>query len=98
MEVDHATHADLIDSTEPASPLPVHERIPALDVLRGVAVAGILLANVQVFFGLTFIPPDRLAASCRARRFARSRHCRLHRCVSPDGRRVPRGDRGANDP
>lgn len=62
VEVDHATHADLIDSTEPTSPLPVHERIPALDVLRGVAVAGILLANVQVFFGLTFIPPDRLAA------------------------------------
>jgi uncharacterized protein len=62
VEVDHATHADLIDSTELASPLPVHERIPALDVLRGVAVAGILLANVQVFFGLTFIPPERAAA------------------------------------
>jgi uncharacterized protein len=62
VEVDHATHANLIDSTEPASPLPVHERIPALDVLRGVAVAGILLANVQVFFGLTFIPPERAAA------------------------------------
>ena len=62
VEVDHPTHADLIDSTELASPLPVHERIPALDVLRGVAVAGILLANVQVFFGLTFIPPERAAA------------------------------------
>ena len=36
------------------SPLPVHERIQALDVLRGVAVFGILLANVMVFFGLTF--------------------------------------------
>jgi uncharacterized protein len=62
VEVDHATHADLIDSTELASPLPVHDRIPALDILRGVAVAGILLANVQVFFGLTFIPPERAAA------------------------------------
>jgi hypothetical protein len=62
VEVDQATHADLIASTEFASPLPVHERIPALDVLRGVAVAGILLANVQVFFGLTFIPPERAAA------------------------------------
>jgi uncharacterized protein len=43
------------------SPLPVHERIQALDVLRGVAVAGILMANVFVFFGLTFAPPDRAA-------------------------------------
>jgi uncharacterized protein len=42
--------------------LPVRERIDALDVVRGVAVAGILLANVMVFFGLTFIPPDRAAA------------------------------------
>ena len=42
--------------------LPVRERIQALDVLRGVAVAGILLANVLVFFGLIFIPPDRAAA------------------------------------
>src|SRR6266550_8505768 len=62
VQVDHAAHADLIDSTKLASPLPAHERIQALDVLRGVAVAGILLANVQVFFGLTFIPPDRVAA------------------------------------
>jgi uncharacterized protein len=38
-------------STADASPLPVRERIQALDVLRGVAVAGILLANVMVFFG-----------------------------------------------
>jgi uncharacterized protein len=45
-----------------AAPLPVRERIQALDVLRGVAVGGILLANVLVFFGLTFMPPDRAAA------------------------------------
>ena len=44
------------------SPLPAHERIQALDTLRGVAVAGILLANVLVFFGLFVIPPDRAAA------------------------------------
>src|SRR5215210_1448618 len=42
--------------------LPVRERIQALDVVRGVAVGGILLANVLVFFGLTFISPDRAAA------------------------------------
>jgi len=41
---------------------PVTERIPALDVLRGVAVAGILFANVLVFFGLFVMPPDRAAA------------------------------------
>jgi uncharacterized protein len=33
-----------------------------LDVLRGVAVGGILLANTFVFFGLFLIPPDRAAA------------------------------------
>ena len=43
------------------SPLPARERIPALDVLRGVAVAGILLANVLVFFGLFAMPSDRAA-------------------------------------
>jgi uncharacterized protein len=45
-----------------ASALPVRERIQALDVLRGVAVAGILFANVLVFFGLFVMPPDRAAA------------------------------------
>jgi uncharacterized protein len=45
-----------------APALPVRERIQALDVLRGVAVAGILFANVLVFFGLIFMPPDRVAA------------------------------------
>jgi uncharacterized protein len=41
---------------------PTRERIPALDVLRGVAVAGILFANVLVFFGLVFLSPERTAA------------------------------------
>jgi uncharacterized protein len=49
-------------SAADTSPLPARERIQALDVLRGVAVAGILLANVLVFFGLFVIPPDRAAA------------------------------------
>lgn len=49
---------------------PTHERIPALDVLRGVAVAGILFANVLVFFGLFVIPPDRAAALPSANRDA----------------------------
>src|SRR5712691_4958553 len=62
VQVDHATHADLIDSTKLASPLPTRERIQALDVLRGVAVAGILFANVLAFFGLSFMPPERAAA------------------------------------
>jgi uncharacterized protein len=48
--------------TVEASMLPVRERIQALDSLRGVAVGGILLANVLVFFGLIFMPPDRIAA------------------------------------
>jgi uncharacterized protein len=43
------------------APLPVRERIQALDVLRGVAVGGILLANILVFFGFVFLPPDRAA-------------------------------------
>src|SRR3954470_24624784 len=42
--------------------LPVHQRIATLDVVRGVAVAGILLANVLVFFGLFVLPADRAAA------------------------------------
>lgn len=45
-----------------ASALPVRERIQTLDVLRGVAVGGILFANVLVFFGLFVMPPDRAAA------------------------------------
>jgi uncharacterized protein len=44
------------------SPLPVRDRIQALDALRGVAVGGILLANVLVFFGLIFLSADRVAA------------------------------------
>jgi uncharacterized protein len=46
---------------------PTRERIQALDVLRGVAVAGILFANVLVFFGLFVMPPDRAAALATAR-------------------------------
>jgi uncharacterized protein len=41
---------------------PIRERIHALDVLRGIAVGGILLANVLVFFGIIFLSPERLAA------------------------------------
>src|ERR1700719_2658146 len=72
---DHAWRADMTPNTAtakqeampaPSSPdasmLPVRERIQALDTIRGVAVGGILLANVLVFFGLIFMPPDRIAA------------------------------------
>jgi uncharacterized protein len=55
-------HVPSAHTAADAAPLPVRERIQALDVLRGVAVAGILLANVLVFFGLTFMPADRVAA------------------------------------
>jgi uncharacterized protein len=61
VELEEAIELSGLNATEPAT-LPVRERIQALDVLRGVAVAGILLANVMVFFGLTFMPPDRMAA------------------------------------
>jgi uncharacterized protein len=37
-------------------------RIAVLDVLRGVAVAGILLANVLTFFGWFIIPPETAAS------------------------------------
>ena len=37
-------------------------RIAALDVLRGIAVGGILFANVLVFFGIIFMPPEMAAA------------------------------------
>lgn len=42
--------------------VPVRERIVTLDVLRGVAVGGILLANVLVFFGVFLLAPERAAA------------------------------------
>src|SRR5688572_1568861 len=45
-----------------AATSPTGERIAALDVLRGVAVAGILFANVLVFFGEMFLPPACAAA------------------------------------
>jgi uncharacterized protein len=40
---------------------PTRDRIAALDVVRGVAVGGILFANVLVFFGLLFAPAELLA-------------------------------------
>ena len=49
---------------------PTRERIRALDVLRGVAVAGILFANVLVFFGSFVMPADRAAALPTAARDA----------------------------
>ncbi|MDQ6633865.1 MAG: DUF418 domain-containing protein [Gemmatimonadota bacterium] len=49
-------------ATADDSTSPVRERIQALDVLRGLAVGGILLANVLVFFGMTFLSPEQAAA------------------------------------
>ena len=48
--------------SDPAGAAPVRERIVALDVLRGFAIAGILFANVLAMFGLVFMPPERVAA------------------------------------
>ena len=50
-----------------AAALPVRDRIQALDVLRGIAVGGILCANVLVFFGHFVMPPERIAALPTAR-------------------------------
>jgi len=60
-EASKSTEGRFSSSAADVAPLPVRERIQALDVLRGVAVAGILLANILVFFGLIFLPPDRAA-------------------------------------
>ena len=60
-KIDQATQSQVLVTAD-ASALPVRERLPALDTVRGVAVAGILFANVLVFFGLTFMPADRIAA------------------------------------
>lgn len=49
------------------APAPITERIHALDVLRGIAVGGILLANVLVFFGLFVGSPEQAAALSTAR-------------------------------
>jgi uncharacterized protein len=61
IRLDEATAGRAAD-TAYDSTSPVRERIQALDVLRGVAVGGILFANVLVFFGLTFLSPERAAA------------------------------------
>jgi uncharacterized protein len=54
--------AGSIHASADIAPLPAHERIRALDVLRGIAVGGILMANVFVFFGLFVMSPERAAA------------------------------------
>ena len=41
---------------------PNADRVHALDVLRGIAVGGILFANVLVFFGIIFMPQELAAA------------------------------------
>ena len=46
---------------------PVRDRVLALDVLRGIAVGGILLANVIVFFGLTFLSREQVLALSHTR-------------------------------
>jgi uncharacterized protein len=50
-----------VGNYQPAAPVS-SGRIEALDILRGIAVAGILFANVLTFFGWFMIPPERAAA------------------------------------
>ena len=38
------------------TPVPAADRMDVLDVLRGVAVLGILLVNVESFIGYGFLP------------------------------------------
>src|SRR5829696_6359014 len=45
-------------STSEISPVSSHERIEILDVLRGLAVCGILVGNVQWFSGYGMVPPS----------------------------------------
>ena len=40
------------------SPISTQERIEILDVLRGLAVGGILIGNMQWFSGYGMIPPE----------------------------------------
>ena len=44
------------DPVAPRAPLPSSERIPALDVLRGVALLGIFIVNVETFAHSLFVP------------------------------------------
>jgi len=46
--------------TNPAGPTTPHERVALLDAIRGVALGGILLANLMSFFGT-----DMMEASVR---------------------------------
>jgi len=50
-------------SVAPATaPLASTDRMDVLDVMRGVAVLGILLVNIDSFIGHGFLPPDRQSA------------------------------------
>ncbi|MES2178630.1 MAG: DUF418 domain-containing protein [Gemmatimonadota bacterium] len=56
--------------TTESSTSPTRDRIQALDIVRGVAVTGILFANVLVFFGHFVASPERIAALPTAARDA----------------------------
>jgi len=48
------------------TPISLHERIEVLDVLRGLAICGILIGNMQWFSGYGMIPPALAANSTLA--------------------------------
>jgi uncharacterized protein len=52
--------SNVLPTASPAGPVHAHERIRLLDAIRGVALGGILLANLMSFFGT-----DMMAASTR---------------------------------
>src|ERR1044071_4973596 len=49
------------ESQSKISPIPLQERIEVLDVLRGLAVCGILIGNMQWFSGYGMMPETLLA-------------------------------------
>src|SRR5580698_4003255 len=54
--------ADDLNSAPRVTPVPVRQRIELLDVLRGLAVLGILFINISAFAGWVFLDPQRAAA------------------------------------
>ncbi len=54
-----AARATLVETLRPGvmRPTPADERIHLLDAIRGIALGGILLANLMSFFGAEMLPP-----------------------------------------
>src|SRR5262245_38694570 len=55
----------VIETRPTGAPVTGAERVDVLDVMRGIAVFGILLVNVDSFIGYGFAPPDDAVAGAR---------------------------------